>query len=76
MTNGRMNGYGKYKYKNGIVYEGTFVNGIKEGLGKLISGDRIYEGEFKNGKPDGEGVLTIKGKRYNIIYKDGKFRKK
>ena len=76
MKNGKLDGYGKYTYKNGQIYEGTYVNGIKEGLGKLISGDRIYEGEFKNGKPDGEGVLTIKGKRYNIIYKDGKFRKK
>ena len=49
----------KKTYKNGDTYEGSFVNGKREGKGVYIyqNGDK-YEGEFKRGKKDGEGKYT------------------
>lgn len=39
-------------------YEGTIVNGKREGFGKLTYADgAYYEGHFKNGKMEGEGTL-------------------
>ena len=72
-----MNGYGKYTYSNGQIYEGNYKDGVKEGLGKLIyPNNKIYEGEFKNGKPQGEGTIIDNGKKIDIEYIDGKFHRK
>ena len=52
---------GKLLYrKTGLLYEGEFVNGKREGTGKLSnkkSGDLVYEGEWKNDLKCGQGVL-------------------
>jgi hypothetical protein len=59
-----VNGKGIYKYSNGVVYEGDFVNNLKNGIGVMVwqSGDK-YIGEWK------AGYITGKGK---LIYKDGR----
>ena len=50
---------GIYIYSSGDYYEGEFVNGKKEGEGKLIySNGNIYEGSFLGGFPNGKGKLT------------------
>ena len=52
-------GRGLLVLKDGTQYEGNFVNGIREGLGKLISDwDYTYEGMWKGGLKEGRGVLT------------------
>lgn len=39
------------EYEDGRKFEGTLVNGVKEGHGKLIYSDgAYYEGDFKNDK--------------------------
>jgi hypothetical protein len=50
-------GYGKYQYDNGGVYQGNFKNGLENGSGTLIfaSGAK-YIGEFYNGKKNGKGI--------------------
>ena len=52
-------GQKKKTYKNGDVYEGSFVNGKREGKGTYIfkNGDK-YEGDFKGGMKDGKGKYT------------------
>ena len=62
---GFANGKGTQYNKNGdIVYEGDFVNGVKEGNGKHFYDDGTYYiGRFKNGVSHGKGI------QYN---KDGK----
>jgi hypothetical protein len=47
------------KYPNGDLYEGQFLNNMRDGSGRLTTkfGD-IYEGEFKEDKKDGKGTLT------------------
>ncbi len=45
MFKGVMQGKGKYTWKNGNVYEGTFVNDKICGSGRLVFGNGdIYEG--------------------------------
>jgi hypothetical protein len=46
------------QYKNGNRFEGTFVNGIREGKGKMFYPDgSFYEGDFQNDKKEGHGVM-------------------
>ena len=51
----------KYFYVNGDEFEGTYVNGFKEGNGVYMSaqGSR-YEGDFKLGKRSGQGFYQFK----------------
>ena len=60
MKNGKMNGYGKYTYADGKIYEGEYINGIKHGRGKLIyPTNKIYEGTFINGELNGRCSLLL-----------------
>ena len=49
------------QYNDGSVYEGTFKDGLQDGIGKATypTGD-IYEGGFAKGKRQGPGKLTYK----------------
>ncbi|SDO55298.1 Antitoxin component YwqK of the YwqJK toxin-antitoxin module [Paenibacillus sp. yr247] len=45
-----------------VTYDGETVNGIRQGLGKLIvNGKLLFEGDFKNNLIDGNGTLYYKG---------------
>ena len=48
-----------YKFKNGDYYEGDWVNGLKNGTGKMYTqvDDKLFEGEFKNNHKHGNGKL-------------------
>lgn len=49
---------GLYKYQDGRVYDGDWVNFKKEGFGKFYYPDRrYYEGVFKEDKRHGKGIL-------------------
>ena len=51
--NGRYEGIGCYSYKDGINYEGAFLNGLMHGHGKFQWPKSIgftFIGEFKNDK--------------------------
>jgi hypothetical protein len=76
-----VNGKGKYKYNNGAVYEGDFVDSLKNGTGVMVwpSGDK-YIGEWKGGYRNGNGTYTwLSGDKYigdfilNKITGKGKF---
>ena len=36
MKKGKMDGFGKFIFNDGKIYEGEYKNGIKQGKGKLI----------------------------------------
>jgi hypothetical protein len=59
-----MNGHGVYKFKNGSLYEGDFVDNQFSGRGKLIDklNDLTIVGEFRNSQPNGYA---------RIVYGDG-----
>jgi hypothetical protein len=66
-------GYGKYIYTNGYVYEGNFTKGLKVGLGKLITpaGD-LYDGMWDNDQFNGQGTYTwADGSKYTGEWKNG-----
>ena len=58
--------------KTTLVYEGTFVRGKLEGIGRMrASGGDHYDGEYKGGKRDGKGIYQYaNGERYEGGYKD------
>ena len=54
-------------WPDGAKYEGDYIDGKKEGKGKLTFADgSYYEGEFKENKRNGYGKRFIKGN--TLIY--------
>lgn len=55
--NGHKSGKGVYTYKDGVKYDGEYLNGLKSGTGKLYKADGSvsYEGTFLLGLPHGKG---------------------
>lgn len=73
--NGRPNGQGQIKYKNGTSYDGQLVNGFYHGKG-LYTSNRgyVYNGEFNMNRFDGQGnCVWSDGTRYNGGFKLDKF---
>ena len=53
---GKKQGYGKYEWNDGSIYEGNFKDDKISGIGKLSIPDKgTYEGNFVNGRKEGEG---------------------
>lgn len=70
----KMTGYGKRTYEDGTVYEGEYVNGLRNGKGRIEypNGD-VQEGEWKDDKPNGYGKATFsKGTIYEGEFKNWK----
>lgn len=66
-----INGNGKFKFKNGDIYTGSFSNGKMNGKGSLIyiNGD-VYNGQFINGVRAGFGSFTFEnGAVFNGAFK-------
>ena len=56
-----MHGKGKLIWNDGSYYEGSYVNGKKEGEGKFFFVSKnYYDGFWLNGKQDGAGILYDK----------------
>ena len=72
LKNNEFDGYGEYKTKN-YTYIGNFVNGKKQGKGKLedYTKNIEYEGEFKNNMKNGYGEEKYRdGSIYKGQFKD------
>src|SRR5512145_681773 len=53
------NGNGKYVYSNGFIYEGNFVNGLREGRGMLKGADGSwFDGMWVKDKFEGQGTYV------------------
>lgn len=64
---------GIFKYGDGSIYKGDFVNGEGSGIGMCLyaNGDR-YEGGWKNHAPHGKGTMHFdNGTVYAAIWDDG-----
>ena len=54
-----MNGHGIYRYANGQIYDGEYINGIREGKGRIIINNTVvYDGEFRGGHRMEKGRST------------------
>lgn len=58
---GVQDGQGTYKYANGSVYVGNFLQGTKNGFGVMsYSTGEVYRGEHRNNLPHGKGSYTYR----------------
>lgn len=69
-----LNGKGTYKWKDGKIYSGEFVNDKLDGNGIFLWPDKKkYIGQYKKDKKNGLGIfIWPNGKRYEGEWKDGK----
>jgi len=64
---GLKTGKGKYIYKSGDVFEGTWVNDTIQGPGVLsLANGQVLKGSWLNGKRDGIFILTDSKTQMNI----------
>lgn len=65
---------GTYTASDGLIYDGTFKNGLPHGQGVLLNSDgSSYVGNFQNGRFSGQGVYTYsKGGSYEGSWLFGK----
>lgn len=64
-------GKGTMKYSDGSEYTGDWVNGVRQGQGKMKYDNGVYEGEWQNDKKNGRGTYTWNdGKKYEGAYAD------
>lgn len=68
-----MDGEGFYYWPDGRIFEGTFVDGKKQGKGRFFwKNGQVYEGEFKMDECNGVGTLFYPdGKRFEGNWKEG-----
>lgn len=73
-------GYGVYTYTNQFFqYEGNWVDGKKEGIGKFLMKDgSYYYGEFNNGEIEGNGMryFALNGSKYTGTFHKGELHGK
>lgn len=67
-------GEGTFTYKDGSVYEGNFLVGLSNGLGKFTSADGKIscEGTFKKGRLSGEAEYHMGDEYYKGQFEDGR----
>jgi antitoxin component YwqK of YwqJK toxin-antitoxin module len=69
MKNGEGNGK-EYDFDGNLIYEGEYLNGVKNGKGKeYLNGEIKYEGEYLNGVRNGKG----KEFKYNRLIFEGEY---
>ena len=67
----------EYDNKGRMRFEGAYVNGMRNGMGKEYNGELIFEGEYLNGMRNGKGKEYDRGKaifegQYLFGMKNGK----
>ncbi|XP_041857006.1 alsin-like isoform X2 [Melanotaenia boesemani] len=75
---GKIHGFGKYKYSSGEVYEGCFSDGLRHGYGMLSSGklartsSSVFIGHWVHDKKTGYGVYDdiTRGEKYMGLWLD------
>ncbi|CAM9976201.1 unnamed protein product, partial [Phaeothamnion confervicola] len=72
--NGRMHGFGTYRYTDGTVYVGHMRDGWPDGPGKATYADGSeYDGEWKAGRHHGQGTFRYaSGSIYAGGWADGR----
>ena len=76
--NGKINGKGILKNKEGNIYFGDFIDDIRFGEGDLTTKNYHYIGEFRNNKFDGKGKIEFfnEGKTYEGQFQDNEIEGK
>ena len=73
LTGDCFNGWGKFKFNTGEVYEGEFKQGAIHGFGTLDAGNGVrYVGEWQFGKMEGVGKLEMPDATFIGFWKGAK----
>ena len=74
MKDGEPHGFGTYRWNDGDVYTGEYVNGTRHGKGKFVfASGNYYDGEWADGKYQGHGIYHWNdGDEFDGEWKDGK----
>lgn len=77
-SSGVPHGWGKIDYPTGDIYEGDWVNGLREGSGReLMTNGNMYIGQFKDNRRNGKGgIYWTNGKRFEGNFSNGKMSAK
>ncbi|XP_074515820.1 alsin-like isoform X1 [Sebastes fasciatus] len=75
---GKIHGFGKYKYASGEVYEGCFCDGQRHGYGMMSTGrlakksSGVFIGQWVNDRKTGYGVYDdiTRGEKYMGLWSD------
>jgi hypothetical protein len=74
IINGNFTGKSKFIFGNNYVYEGSIVNSLPHGKGKITGPNYVYDGDFMKGSKNGQGVETFNLEwKYMGKFKDGHF---
>ncbi len=73
-----VNGIGKYRYENGDVYSGSFVEDKRSGKGSFLYSDgESFKGDYKEDQREGLGEYIFKnGDKYSGEFKAGQINGK
>ena len=74
MKERREDKYGKYTFLNGDVYDGGWINDLREGAAEVSMADgATFEGMYAKDKREGQGKLTMaNGNVYEGEWKEGR----
>jgi len=61
-------GTGKMAYADGSVYEGSFVNGHRQGAGTIVANEFVYTGQWKEDNYSGKGRLKKRPAKESPFY--------
>jgi hypothetical protein len=67
---------GKVRYPSGATYEGAYIDGKHNGIGKYVTPDGVtYEGNHRDNKRNGRFVITYAdGKKREATYEDNQLK--
>lgn len=69
---GKISGTGVEVLPSSEEYEGEFIDGIRNGKGKINFQGLLFDGTFKDGLAEGEGIVTFQdGSIFTGIYSKG-----
>ena len=67
----KRHGEGEFKFNDGRIYKGTWLNDLQNGKGEMISADKSnYIGDWNNGKQTGYGEYKGLSITYKGYWKD------
>jgi len=68
-----VNGYGKFLYSNGTLYDGEWKQGQYDGIGKIkYPNESVYYGNFASGRENGSGYIVFPdGNKHKLKFAEG-----
>jgi len=73
LMNCEFTGNARILYKNGDIFEGELVQGLRQGKGCLMRGEENYTGDWVNNTQSGNGTMTNPQRFPGVVEIDGQW---